>query len=78
MTSNRSTFFNLEEHDTCMLVKLGDDGRYPGVVLGSISFHMLIGEVLDLYEALYVLGMTKNLLSVSCLIDLKCRVEFDD
>jgi hypothetical protein len=39
---------------------------------------MLAGEVLELIEILYVLGLTKNLLSVSCLIDLKCMVEFDD
>jgi hypothetical protein len=38
---------------------------------------MLVGEVLDLHEVLYVHGMTKNLLSVSCLTYLKYRVEFD-
>jgi hypothetical protein len=59
-------------------VELGDDGKYPVTGLGSISFRMPPREVLELHEVLYVLGMTKNLLSVSCLTDLKCRVEFDD
>jgi hypothetical protein len=39
---------------------------------------MPFGEVLDLHEVLYVLSMTKNLVSVPCLIDFKCRVEVDD
>jgi hypothetical protein len=78
MTSNRSAFFKLEEQDTNMQVELGDDGKYPMTGLGSISFCMPTKEVLDLHEVLYVPGMTKNLLLVSCLIDLKCRVEFDD
>jgi hypothetical protein len=59
-------------------VELGDDGKYLVIRLGSISFCMLAGEVLELHEVLYVLGMTKNLLLVSCLINLKCKVEFDD
>lgn len=33
---------------------------------------------MELHEVLYVLGMTEIFLSVSCLIDLKHRVEFDD
>lgn len=41
--------------------------------LGSISFCMPAGEVLELHEVLYVLGMNKDLLPVSCITDLKCR-----
>jgi hypothetical protein len=58
-----------------MQVELIDDGRYPMVWLRSISFFMLVGEVLDLHEVLYVPSMTKNILLVSFLIDLKCKIE---
>jgi hypothetical protein len=78
MTTNGSTLFRLEEQDTDMEVGLGDDGKYLMIGLGSISFFISIGEVLELHEVLYVLVMTKNLISVFCLIDLKCRVKFDD
>jgi hypothetical protein len=61
-----------------MHVELGDDDRYLVTRLGSISFCMLVREVLDLHEVLYVPSMTKSLLLVCCLIDLKCRDGFDD
>jgi hypothetical protein len=61
-----------------MQVELGDDAKYLVIGMGSISFCMPTGEVLELHEVLYVLGLTKNLLLVSCLTDLKCMVEFDD
>jgi hypothetical protein len=48
-------------------VDLGDDGKYLVTRLGSISFFMPTGEVLDLHEVLYVPDMTKNLLLVYCL-----------
>jgi hypothetical protein len=60
-----------------MQAKLGDAGKYSMNGLDS-SFYMLVGEVWDLHEILYVLGITKELLLVSCLIDLKCKVDFDD
>jgi hypothetical protein len=61
-----------------MQEELGDDAKFLVIGMGSISFHMPTREVLELHEVLYVLGLTKNLLSISCLIDLKCMVEFDD
>jgi hypothetical protein len=39
---------------------------------------MPLGDVLELNDVLYVLGLTKNLLLVSTMTDLKCVVEFDD
>jgi hypothetical protein len=59
-------------------VELGDDAKYLVIGMGSISFRRLAGEVLELNKVLYVLGLTKNLLLVSCLIELKCTIEFDD
>jgi hypothetical protein len=59
-------------------VELGHDDKYPMTRLGSISFCMLAKEVLELREVLYVPSMTKNLLLVSCLIELKGRANFED
>jgi hypothetical protein len=36
-----------------------------------------LGDVLELNDALFVLGLKKNLLSVSCLVDHSCRVSFE-
>ena len=49
------------------------------IEMGFIAFHRLVREALELHEVLlYVLGLTKNLSLVSCLLDIKCIVEFDD
>jgi len=36
------------------------------------------GDILELTNVLYVLGLTKNLLLVSVMADLRYMVEFDD
>lgn len=64
MTANKSAFFRLEEQDTNMQVELSGDGKYLVTRLVSISFCMPMGEVLELHEVIYVLGMPKNLLSI--------------
>jgi hypothetical protein len=38
---------------------------------------MPLGDVLKQDDVLYVLGLMKSLISVACMIDLKCMVEFD-
>jgi hypothetical protein len=53
-----------------MQVELGDDATYLVAGVGSISFQMPSGDILELTSVLYVLGLTKNLLSVSVMIDL--------
>jgi hypothetical protein len=78
MTRNRSAFSRLEEQDISKQVELSDDGKYPMTRKGSISFHMPVGEVLELHEVFYVPHMTKTLLLVSCVIDLRCSAKFDD
>jgi hypothetical protein len=50
---------------------LGDDATYPVTRMGSVSFSMPSGDVLDIDDVLYVLGLMKNLLSVSTMIDLR-------
>lgn len=48
------------------------------IVMDSISFCMPSGDVLEQHNVLFVPGLTKNLLSNSCLINPKCVVELDD
>jgi hypothetical protein len=50
-----------------MSVELGDDATYPMKGLGSISFWMPSSDVLELNDVLFVPGLKKNLLSVSCM-----------
>jgi hypothetical protein len=50
---------------------LGDDATYPVTRMGSVSFCMPSGDVLDIDDVLYVLGLMKNLISVSTMIDLR-------
>jgi hypothetical protein len=41
---------------------LGNDATYPMTRMGFISFHIPLGDVLDLTEVLFVPSLTKNLL----------------
>jgi hypothetical protein len=60
-----------------MRVELGDDAIYVVKGSGSISLQMPLGDVLELNDVLFVLGLMKNLCLVSCMIDLHCVGEFD-
>ena len=70
--------FKLEEQDIDMQVELGNNGKYPMIELGSISFCMLAGEFLKLHGVLSVPRLTKNLLSISCMTNLNCMAQCDD
>ena len=57
--------------------RLGDDATYPVTRMGSVSFIMPLGDVLELDDVLYVHGLTKNLLLVLAIMDLSVA-KFDD
>jgi hypothetical protein len=57
-------------------VELGDDATYPIERMGFISFHVPSSDLLELNGVLYVLGLIKNLLSNSIMVELGCIVEF--
>ena len=46
-------------------MELGGDANYHVKELGSISFHMYLGEVFDLDNILCVPNLTKRLFSIS-------------
>jgi hypothetical protein len=45
--------------------------------VGSISFQMSSGDVLELNNVLFDPGLKRNLLSISRMEDLHCMAEFD-
>jgi hypothetical protein len=73
MTYDRSLFNRFQEQEGGMSVELGDDATYPMRGVGSISFQMPSGDVLELSDVLFVPGLKKNLLSISCMT--RCIVE---
>ena len=45
-----------------MTTELVDDAMYHGREVGSISFHVSLGGILELSDILFVLGLKRNLL----------------
>jgi hypothetical protein len=76
MTSARELFSSLTEQDSRVQVELGDDAKYPVAGVGTIPFQLQSGNSLDFDDVLFVLGLRKNLLSVSVMEDKGFAVEF--
>lgn len=52
--------------------------KWNVLIIGtSVSFHMALGDVLELHNVLYILGWSKNLLLVSAMTNLRCVAKFD-
>jgi hypothetical protein len=73
LTRRHST--NFKTQGTYMQGGLRDDATYPVTRMGSMSFCMPSGDVLDIDDVLYVLVLMKNLISVSTMIDLRSMSE---
>eukprot|EP00253_Pinus_taeda_P028384 PITA_28384 len=69
MTSNKELFSDLEEKDLQMHIEIGDDRKYSVTGLGMINFERDHGALVTLKNVMYVLGMKKNLVSISMLED---------
>ena len=78
MTSNKRAFNKLQDQEASVQVELGDNAMYLVVGVGSFSFQMPLGDIIELTGILYELALSKNLLLVSVMIDLRYMVEFDD
>jgi hypothetical protein len=69
MTGCKDFFTRLHEGGVNMVIELGDDRRYKAQGVGTILFQRESGKPLWFFDILYVLGLTKNLISVSTMED---------
>jgi hypothetical protein len=76
MTSIQRVFCSMKKQDLGVQVELGDYAKYPIVGVGTIPFQLELGNSLDFDDLLFVLGLSKNFLSVSVMEDKGFAVEF--
>ena len=75
MTRFKECFVKLSEHNSPHKVKLGDDYQYPIKGSGESSYKLDSGKSMKMKDFLFVLGLKKNLLSISALDAKGMRVE---
>ena len=71
-------FKDLQEGGIGIHVELGDDVRYQAQGVGTVSFQREFDKPLSFVDVLYVLRLTKNLISVSTLEDKGFQLKFRD
>jgi transposase InsO family protein len=76
MTSFRDHLTNFVEKETHLHVVLGDDARYNVKGVRTSTFQLDSDMQIQLREVLYVLGMKRNLVSISVLDDKGYKVTF--
>ncbi len=69
---------SLVKKDSPHKVKLGDDTQYPIRGLGETSYKLNLGKSIKMKDVLLVLGLEKNLISISALEKKGFRVSFVD
>jgi len=69
MTRNKEVIVNLIQKDSPHKVKLGDDYQYPIKGGGETVYNLESRKWMRMKKVLYVLGLKKNLLSISALED---------
>jgi hypothetical protein len=78
MTIQRDILSSLTEKDFPQKVSLGDDYQYPIKGIGESTYKLDSGTSMKMKNVLYVLGLTKNLLSISALDKKGFKVAFID
>ena len=78
MSSFKESLSCLEQKESPHKVILGDDSQYPIKGLGEASYKLDSGKPMNMKDVLYVLGLKKNLLSISTLGKKGFRVAFID
>eukprot|EP00253_Pinus_taeda_P017549 PITA_17549 len=78
MTRIHDHIFELVKNKIVERVDLGDNGKYEFKGIGSSSFQLESRGNVSINNILYVLGLKKNLLSISSLEDKGYRIEFVD
>ena len=68
----------MQEGGAGIHVELGDDVRYQAQEVGTVSFQRESGKPLSFVDVLYVIGLIKNLISISTLEDKGYQVKFCD
>ena len=77
MTGFKEYFLNISEHKSPHKVKLEDDYQHPIKGSGESSYKLDSGKSMKMKDVLFVLGLNKNILSIS--LDAKgMRVSFVD
>ena len=74
----KESFEKLSEHNSPHKLKLGDDYQYPVKGSGESSYKLDSGKSMKMKDVLFVLGLNKNLLSISALDAKGMRVSFID
>ena len=78
MTGFKESFEKLSEHNSPHKVKLGDDYKYPIKGSGESSYKLDSGKSMKIKDVLFILGLKKNLISISALDAKGTRVAFVD
>jgi hypothetical protein len=78
MTGDQARLSNLNEKKTSYKVELGDKSTYPVEGFGQASVKLKTGNNVHLSNVLYVPGLEKNLVSISCLEDKGNIIDFVD
>jgi hypothetical protein len=78
MTGDQARLSNLNDRNTSYKVELGDKSTYPVEGFGQASIKLESGNHVHLSNVLYVPGLEKNLVSISCLEDKGNRISFMD
>ena len=76
MMGFKESFVKLFEHESPHKVKIGDDYQYPIKGSGKSSYKLDSGKYMKLKNVLFVLGIKKNLLSISTFDAKGMRVFF--
>ena len=76
MTGYTKSFVNMSEHEWPHKVKLGDDYQYAIKESGEDSYNLDYRKHLKMKGVLYVLGLKKNILSISAINVKGMRVAF--
>jgi hypothetical protein len=78
MTGDQARLSNLNGKKTSYKVELVDKSTYPVEGFGQASVKLKTGNNVHLSNVLYVHGLEKNLVSISCLEDKGNRIAFVD
>ena len=76
MTGVRDYFSSLKEEEIDLVIEMGNDAKCRAAGRGTVTFQRKSGLPLMVRDVLYVLGITKNLISVSALEDKGYVVSF--